>query len=95
MPISDDELNVTFPPGQTITWPDVVDERSEDNVRVGFGFTVISLVVDQPEPEPVVCVKVTVAAVAVDILLEPVKTPVEELIVATLPSLGEILHVPV
>ena len=47
------------------------------------------------DPEEVVCVKVTVAAVAVEILLAPVKTPVDELIDAILPSLGEILQVPV
>ena len=61
---------------------------------MGFGFTVISFVVDHPGPEVVVCVKVTVAAVAVEMLLEPVNTPVEGLIVATLASFGEILQVP-
>ena len=73
-----------------------MDDKFDDKLSVGFGFTVISLVDDHPvDPEEVVWVKVTVAAVAVEILLAPVKTPVDELIDAILPSLGEILQVPV
>ena len=85
----DDAVRSSFPPEQTSICPLLFATILDVAVKTGFGLTVISFV----ETHPSVAVKVTVAVVA-EVTALPDNVPFVEFIVATLPSLGEMLQVP-
>ena len=88
--VTDDAaVRSNFPPEHTSTWPLPFATILDVAVNTGFGLTVISFVATQPAE----AVKVTVATVE-EVTALPVNVPFVELIEATLPLLGEILHVP-